>query len=215
MKELTDSLPKPMLMVAGKTLIEHKLDALPPEIDEVVIVVGYFGGVVHDRFGGEYRGKKLFYVEQDVLDGTAGALWRTKDILKDRFIVFNGDDIYAESDIAQVAATPDWSMLLKELDHVRSGRIVSSGGSIIAIEEGDVEGGHGFTNTGLYGLDTRIFNFPMVPKAEGNSEFGLPQTMLAASKASGIPITAVSASTWMQLTSPEDISAAETLLARA
>src|SRR5215212_8859235 len=96
MVELTTEVPKPMLEVSGKTLLEYKFDALPEEVAEVIIIVGYLGSVIQRRFGGEYKGKKLFYVEQEELNGTAGALWHAKDILKDRFIVMMGDDIYTK-----------------------------------------------------------------------------------------------------------------------
>ena len=215
MGPLTESTPKPMLKVAGKTLLEHKLDALPSEVDQVIFVVSYLGSVIHDYFGGTYRDRSLLYVEQDTLDGTAGALWRTRDVLTDRFLVLNGDDIYAKDDLVKVAAATEWAMAVKKLDNVKSGRVVSADGAIVAIEEGDLAGGPGYANIGLYGLDTRIFDFPMIPKAEGNSEYGLPQTMLAASRSAHIPLLPIEASEWIQVTAPEDIQAAEILLARA
>src|SRR3990167_2487489 len=85
MNHLTDDLPKPLLRVGGKNLIEHKLDMLPAEIDEVVIVVGYFRGKIKDYFGNSYGGRKIKYIEQGELLGTGFALFLAKPFLKDRF----------------------------------------------------------------------------------------------------------------------------------
>ena len=56
MGALTESTPKPMLQIKGRTLLEYKLAALPEEVDEVIIVVGYLGGMIQSHFGGEYNG---------------------------------------------------------------------------------------------------------------------------------------------------------------
>lgn len=213
MNQLTDSLPKPLLEVNGKTLLEYKFDALPEGITEIILVVGYMGNMIQQRFGGTYKDKRILYVEQDVLDGTAGALWRAKDILTDRFLVMNGDDLYVREDAAHCMAINEWAMLVKEMDHVLNGNVrIEENGTIIEIKEGAHDGSPGLTNTGLYALDTRIFDFPMIPKAPGSSEFGLPQTIVAAAKMSGIPFIAVKASDWIQITSPEDLQKAEALL---
>lgn len=213
MNELTDALPKPLLEVNGKTLLEHKFDALPEGVDEIVIVVGYMGGMIQQKFGGSYKDKRILYVEQEVLDGTAGALWRAKDILTDRFLVMNGDDLYVREDVAHCMAINEWAMLVKELDHVQSGNVrIEDNGTILEIKEGPHDGSKGLTNTGLYALDTRIFDYPMIPKAPGNDEYGLPQTITAAAKESGIPFIAVKATDWIQITSPGDIQKAEALL---
>jgi NDP-sugar pyrophosphorylase family protein len=215
MKELTETTPKPMLKVLGKTLLEHKLDALPPDVGEVIFVVGHYGGVIHDHFGGIYKDKTIFYVEQDVLDGTAGALWRTKDILKERFIVMNGDDIYAPKDIEAACAAVQWSLFVLPTDEVKTGNVViDQKGRVADIEEGSFSGKKGLTNIGLYALDARIFDYAMIPKAEGSDEFGLPQTILAASRKDDIPLDAKQASFWLQMTSPEDIAIAERILSQ-
>ncbi|HVU75371.1 MAG TPA: nucleotidyltransferase family protein [Candidatus Paceibacterota bacterium] len=171
MGELTESTPKPMLMVHGKTLLEHKLDALPHDVDEVIFIVGHYGGVIHDYFGGVYKDKKIFYVEQDVLDGTGGALWRAKDILKDRFIVMMGDDLYSANDITAVQSCDEWCMAVWKTDEIKGGIVnVDAHHHIVSITEGN-KTGNGYAGTNLFGLDTRLFEFPLIPKAEGSPEY--------------------------------------------
>lgn len=216
MKGLTDALPKPMLAVAGKSLIEHKLDALPSSVDEVILVVGYQGDAIRAAFGDSFGRRSIRYAEQENLDGTMGALALAKPLLKDRFVVMMGDDLYAPEDIAAAIASPDWAVVVERTESMASGgkMVLDDAGRVVGIEEGDHTGTPGLMNTNLLALDTRIFDVPPVPKAEGSSEYGLPQTVLAASQALGIPLHAVYATRWIQITAPEDLSRAEGLLAR-
>lgn len=215
MKELTASVPKPMLLVQGKSLIAHKLDALPDTVTEVILVIGYQGDAIKSAFGDAYQGKAIRYVVQEELNGTAGALWQAKDLLTDRFVVMMGDDLYAKEDVDACFASPDWSVLAEELPSMRSGgKIALDGnGSITAIEEGNHEGLPGLMNTNMLVLDPRVFEYPLVPKAPGSDEYGLPQTVLNASRESGIPLRPVTATFWIQITAPEDLDAAARTLA--
>jgi bifunctional UDP-N-acetylglucosamine pyrophosphorylase/glucosamine-1-phosphate N-acetyltransferase len=208
---LTDSIPKPLLVVAGKTLLEHKFDILPDEVDEIVLVVGYLGGKIQERFGGSYQGKRILYVEQEVLDGTMGALSRVKGILTDRFLVMMGDDLYAGDDIARCLAVPDWVMLVDDTSNVNAGGrvVVGDTGAILTIEEGNHKGDPGLASTGLFVLDTRLFQYPMISKAEGSNEFGLPQTVLSASQSAGIPFSAVTSTFWIQISDSYDLVRAD------
>ena len=212
---LTDDKPKVILEVAGKTLLEHKFDALPQEVDEILLIVGYRGGLIQKKFGGEYHDKRLVYVEQDKLDGTAGALWRAKGLLRDRFLVLNGDDIYGAEDIAKVIATPDWAMGVSTQEHIRTGGSVEvdAESHIVSIVENHGENGAtGLVGTNLFLFDMRLFSQQMVPKAPGSDEFGLPQTAIAAAKSLGIPFYALPATSWLQITSAEDLAKAEETL---
>lgn len=214
MKELTQSVPKPMLLVNGKTLIEHKLDALPESVDEVILVVGYQADAIRKHFKDSFGGRRITYVVQEELDGTAGALWLAKPYLSERFVVMMGDDIYAREDVEACFASPDWSVLVEETETMASGgrMVMDDSGHIVDIEEGDHTGKPGLMNTNLLALDPRLFTYPLVPKAIGSDEYGLPQTVLAASKASGIPLAAVRATFWIQVTAPEDLNKASLML---
>ena len=212
MGTLTEALPKPMLTVAGKTLLEHKLDVLPDDVHEIVLVVGYLKEKIIERFGDDYKGKKLIYIEQEnIVGGTMDALLQAKDVLQEKFLVMMGDDIYAQEDIRS-ALSHEWALLVARVsDTSVGGRIMEEEGKIVDILEHSVAG-EGLVGTNLFALDPRVFSYPPVPKAPDSSELGLPQTVLAASRASGIPLALVEATRWVQISGPEDIARAEQLL---
>src|SRR3989344_50482 len=169
MDELTTAVPKPMLPVAGRPLLEYKLDALPDEIDEVILIVGYLQDVIRHHFGALYDKKKILYVEQTELNGTAGALWSAKELLRDRFLVMMGDDIYADADVAACITKPEaWTLLVQQLPEMhRAGSVVlDAEGRIENIIESSIEDAErmeqGLASTNLYTLDTRLFTSPLV-----------------------------------------------------
>ena len=216
MKELTETLPKPMLTIAGKTLLEHQMDNLPPEVTEVILIVGYLGSVIQQYFGGSYNGKELLYVEQEELNGTAGALWQAKDLLHDKFLVMNGDDICAAEDIASCAASSDWAILVQEVEDLGSaGKVVlDAHGNVADILEKEArEPGPGLANNAnFFLLDTRVFSYAPVYRPGSTTELGLPQTVVQAAK--DIPIHPITAHLLIRITEPEDLKKAEELLAK-
>ncbi len=215
MEELTGAVPKPMLDIQGKPLLEYKLDALPDEVDEVIIIVGYLGGVIQEHFGSRYNNKRILYIEQKDLNGTAGALWCARSILKDRFLVMMGDDIYAREDIeACIAGGSVWRLLVQEISEMhRAGSIeLDTEARITAITEGDKRTEKGLASTNLFMLDTRLFSCSMVPKQPGSLEFGLPQTVVRAAKTLGIRFEPVFTDAWIQITSPKDLVKAAEML---
>jgi NDP-sugar pyrophosphorylase family protein len=217
MGDATAETPKPMLMIAGKPGLEYKLEALPDEIDEIIIVTGHKEHVIRDHFGTEYKGRPITYVYQEVLNGTAGAVWAARSHLKGDFLVIYGDDIYAAQDIA-ACLTPTWSMLVKETQREGARGLVevNDAGNVVSVVGRVGEGpGIGWISAAVYRLDLRFFDYPLTPTHEqhGRVEYGLPHLMVAiAAKAPDITIKAVPATTWIQITTPEDIVRAEEVL---
>lgn len=215
MKELTENTPKPLLEVAGKTLLEHKLDTLPDSVDEIIIIVGYLGSKIHDRIGGIYKNRRVLYVEQeDPTGGTAEALWLAKDLLHDRFFVMNGDNLYAKADLEKCADLKDWVVLVQEREHVGTGRVVVDSHMHVKdiAENSEHKGERGYANTGMYVLDTRVFKYEPVPKAKGSKELGLPQTFIQG--VDDVKTHAVAASMWVEIKSPSDLKKAEEVLSQ-
>ena len=215
MGKLVEDTPKPMLVVAGKTLLEHKFDALPEEVDEIILIVGYLADVIKEKYGDSYGGRKIRYITQEnIVGGTADALWQAQALLGGKFVVMMGDDVYSKGDIEAIR-THDWAILVQRApDTAVGGRVVvDSEHNVVDIIEGN-QGGEGLVSANMFALDARSFDFSQQPKAAGSSELGLPQTILAASKVSGIPFNVVEAVQWIQITNPDDIQAAEKTLAK-
>ncbi len=212
MGALTDDCPKPMLHVAGKTLLEHKFDILPDSIEEIVLVVGYLQDHIRRAYGESYNGRRLTYVEQEnIVGGTMDALAHAAPFLNNRFLVLMGDDIYTSADI-RVMTEHRWALLAARVpDVARGGSLVAEDGVLKDIVE-QTRTGPGLISTNLFALDTRIFEYPAVAKSSGSSELGLPQTVLAASRASGIPLEIIETEAWIQISNPEDIQSAEEIL---
>ncbi|OGG58989.1 hypothetical protein A3C86_01225 [Candidatus Kaiserbacteria bacterium RIFCSPHIGHO2_02_FULL_49_16] len=212
MKGLTEKIPKPLLEVRGKTLLEHKFDVLPDEVDEIVLVVGYLRRLIRERFGNNYKGKKITYVEQGPACGTAGALWSAREILLEKFIVMMGDDLYSKDDIKRACQSDTWLMFAMETSRIQGGgKIITINGNIADIIESDEHSTPGLVSTNLFSLDIRLFGHEMVlvQAKERSEEFGLPQTVLAASRASGILLELVQTDAWIQITDSEDLKNAE------
>jgi dTDP-glucose pyrophosphorylase len=96
MEELSETENKCMLRLRGKRLIEYSLDnaASLPEVDEIVIVVGYRAESVTAAFGRRYRGKPLRYVYQEERRGLVHAIECARHALEGcDFLLFLADEV--------------------------------------------------------------------------------------------------------------------------
>lgn len=94
MRELTNELPKPMLRVHGKPILEHILAGLQAAgIKEACIIVGWKADVIKSHFGdGSRFGMRVEYAEQVVQDGTGKAPELAKAFVGDSsFLLTYGD----------------------------------------------------------------------------------------------------------------------------
>lgn len=208
----TLTLPKPMLPVGGRPILERKIDDLPDDIEEVVLVVGYLKESIIGHFGAEWHGRRIRYVVQREMRGSGDALRICRDVLTDRFLVLNGDDLY-DSDDMRRALTHDLAILAMPSAHpgVYGSFRTDAEGHLIDIVEGAEARTNTLINTGLYVLDRRFFDYPLVPIRDGR-EFGLPQTLVR--MATDHPIAIPLATFWMPIGNPEELRAADAAVRR-
>ncbi|OGZ08188.1 MAG: hypothetical protein A2942_02100 [Candidatus Lloydbacteria bacterium RIFCSPLOWO2_01_FULL_50_20] len=204
MLPLTETRPKPMQEVCGKNLIEWKLEALPGTVTEIILVIGYQGEQIRDFFGDTWKGRPVRYVVQHELNGTAGALWAARDLLRGRFLVLMGDDLYAPEDILRMTGYR-FAIGAQEIWNKEAGgeMIANPDGTFAGIHEQKHFIGHGFMNTGLYMLSHELFDYDLVPVGGSSLEFGLPHTFAVLAKK--MPVMMVRATKWLQVTTPEDL----------
>lgn len=89
-------IPKPMIKISGKPVLEHELCCLKGQgFTDFIITVGYLRNAITDYFSdGSRLGVKIeYYVEESPL-GTAGALFELRDKLKEDFLLLNADVLF-------------------------------------------------------------------------------------------------------------------------
>lgn len=103
LQPLTDNVPKPMVPIMNKPLLERTMVHLKKSgISEIVISSCYQPQYIEDYFGnGEHFGLKIQYIVEDIPLGTGGAIKKAEAQFKDTFIVFNSD-ILSDIDIQKI-----------------------------------------------------------------------------------------------------------------
>jgi len=91
LRPLTNTVPKPVLPLAGRPHIAYVIDWLGRHgVDDVVIASGHLAGGVREALK-PTEGPRIRYAEEPDARGTAGAIRFAEDMLDERFLVINGD----------------------------------------------------------------------------------------------------------------------------
>ncbi len=93
LKPLTDDLPKPMVPIMNKPLLERSMENLRRcGINDIVISTGYMSQYIKDYFGdGRKFGLKIEYIYEDKPMGTGGVIKNTGHLYDGTFLVLNAD----------------------------------------------------------------------------------------------------------------------------
>jgi len=94
LKPYTDKIPKPMIKVGGKPIIEWQIEWLKRYgITRFIFLTGYLSEAIEDYFGdGSNWGVKIEYSKEEEPLGTAGAVKKAERLIdEDEFFLLNGD----------------------------------------------------------------------------------------------------------------------------
>lgn len=110
MRPLTDRVPKPLLSVRGKPLIEHHLERLARAgIDRIVINLAWLGGMIREALGSGSRfGVRIDYSDEapQALE-TGGGIFQALPLLGEgAFLVVNGD-VFSDYPLAEARLPPE------------------------------------------------------------------------------------------------------------
>ncbi len=167
---LTLTRPKPLLTIANKTILQHNLEQLNGLVDEVIIIVGYKAEMIKKKFRNNFNGLKLVYIEQKEQLGTAHAVEQAKNLLDEKFLVMNGDDVFFKEDIENVLKN-DFAVLVKRVKNPEQFGVCKIENSFISkIIEKPKEFVSDLANTGLYLLPKKVFNYQIEKSERGEYE---------------------------------------------
>lgn len=209
MGDLTKNVPKPMLKIKGKPILEHKLNALPKEIKEVIFVIGYRGEQIMDYFKKCWNGMKITYVVQKNLNGTGAAVHLVKSFVGERFLVMMGDDLYHKKDIKKMLQH-DLAILGHEVEDTSLFGIIKTDNwkNMVDVIEKPKKSKDRLANAGLYMMNRKFFNYELVRIATG--EYGLPQTLARMTKDHKVKVE--KATLWHPIGNMDDLKKAEEII---
>ncbi len=210
MLPLTQNTPKPLIKVCGKPVLQHIVEALPEEIDEIILVVNYLEEQIRAYCGSEFCGKRVLYVKQDdPAGGTGAALFEASPLLRGRFLFMYADDIHGAKALKEVISHP-YGMLAAWSDEPHHFGVLElhSDGTLLAIHEKPDQPTSNLINIGGMVLDTGIFSYEAGRSANGE----VYVTDMVTAFAKDHPVTVVEQYVWIPVGKPEDIIWAEECL---
>jgi dTDP-glucose pyrophosphorylase len=233
MRELTQSIPKPMLPVQGKPILQHILEGLVSVgIREICIIAGFRAELVEQYFAtGEKFGAQVVYARQEVQDGTGKAPELARTFAgTDPFLLTYGDILVKPETYAQMVQRFD-NGRFDGVVTVTPGQDVTKGGlnffdpdfclkkvvekpSPAQIEQHQKEGflkpGQPvWYNAGIYIFKPVLFEFTTKLQKSPRGEYELPDAInamvVAGKRIAGLEI----AGRWVDVRDPEVLASLE------
>jgi UDP-N-acetylglucosamine diphosphorylase / glucose-1-phosphate thymidylyltransferase / UDP-N-acetylgalactosamine diphosphorylase / glucosamine-1-phosphate N-acetyltransferase / galactosamine-1-phosphate N-acetyltransferase len=183
MRELTADLPKPMIEVRGKPVLQHIVEGLRDAgVGKFLIVVGYRADAVQNFFGDGSRYKiDIQYSTQTTQDGTGRVVDLARNFVNDSaFILAYGDILVAPENYKRIVDLADD---IEALISVTRGEDVSKGGAVFLNERMELvdlrekskpgEATSPWYNAGLYAFRQSIFEFTAKLKPSPRGEYEL------------------------------------------
>jgi dTDP-glucose pyrophosphorylase len=213
MRELTAEVPKPMIEVRGKPVLQHIVEGLQHAgIRECLLVVGYRADAVQNFFGnGSRHNVGIQYATQKVQDGTGRVVDLGRDFVGNSpFILSYGDILVDPANYKPVANLPG---NIEAIVTVTSGEDVSKGGAVFVNDRMELldireksrpgEATSPWYNAGLYAFRPSIFEFTAKLKPSPRGEYELTDAIRELAQ-SGQKVKAVELTgEWADVRDPE------------
>jgi mannose-1-phosphate guanylyltransferase/phosphomannomutase len=175
LRPLTSNLPKPMMPLANRPMMEHIVNLLKDHgFDDIVVTVAFLPQAIRTYFGdGSEFGVRMVYATEETPLGTAGSIRNAMDELDETFLVISGD-VLTDIDLSEIVKFHREHNALATIA-LKAVENPLEFGIVITREDGSIERflekptwGEVFSdtvNTGIFVLEPEIFDWiaPGVP----------------------------------------------------
>ena len=213
MRELTSELPKPMIAVRGKPILQHIIEGLRAAgVTHFFLIVGYRAEFVRQTFhNGAPFGVSITYATQVVQDGTGKVVELARDFVgSDPFVLSYGDIIIDPANYPRLTTIEPAT---EAIVTVKQSEDVSKGGAVFLNERLELvdlrekpqpgEPTSPWYNAGIYAFRPSIFDFTARLERSPRGEFELTDAIRALAR-SGKKVQALELSgDWADVRDPE------------
>jgi dTDP-glucose pyrophosphorylase len=216
MRELTADIPKPMIAVRGKPVLQHIVEGLRGAgVRHFLIVVGYRADVVRDHFGNGLRYQiDVDYATQVVQDGTGRVVDLARDFVgNSAFVLGYGDILVDPRNYKQLIDLTDG---VEAIITVKRDEDVSKGGAVFLNERMELvdlrekpkpgQPTSPWYNAGLYAFRPSVFEFTAKLQPSPRGEYELTDAIRDLAQ-SGKKVQALElAGEWADVRDPETLA---------
>jgi UDP-N-acetylglucosamine diphosphorylase / glucose-1-phosphate thymidylyltransferase / UDP-N-acetylgalactosamine diphosphorylase / glucosamine-1-phosphate N-acetyltransferase / galactosamine-1-phosphate N-acetyltransferase len=183
MREMTVELPKPMLEVRGRPVLQHIVEGLRDAgVREFLIIVGYRADAVQNFFGDGSRYKiHIQYATQSVQDGTGRVVDLARNFVEQSPFILSYGDILV--DPANYERFLDLPHDIEAIISVTRGEDTTKGGAVFLNDKMELvdlrekskpgEASSPWYNAGIYAFRSSIFDFTATLKPSPRGEYEL------------------------------------------
>jgi len=213
MRELTNELPKPMIPVRGKPILQHIVEGLRAAgVTRFQIIVGWRAEVVRDFFGdGSRFGAAVEYIKQEVQDGTGRVVELAREFAgADPFILSYGDILVDPANYHRLADLGDAEALISVKHNPGE---IAKGGAVFVNERFEMtdlrekpkpgEPTSPWYNAGIYTFRPSIFEFTAKLEKSPRGEYELTDAIRSLALSGRLVQVVELAGDWADVRDPE------------
>jgi UDP-N-acetylglucosamine diphosphorylase/glucosamine-1-phosphate N-acetyltransferase len=171
LRPLTNTIPKPLIKIFGKSIIEHNLENIYKYVTEVIIVVKYKEELIKETIWVNYKWVKITYKTQSEEKWTGAAIrWIESDT---DIIIMNWDSIFDKKDLEKIIKFNWFWVLVKKVpDPEKYGVFkVDVDWNILKIVEKPETNIWDLANLWVYKFDSKIFEISDNIKISSRGEY--------------------------------------------
>jgi dTDP-glucose pyrophosphorylase len=158
-------MPKALIPINNRPLIHWVLRGLlVPEIEEILLVVGYRRKQIMHVLGCTFEGKPINYVVQKQQLGTAHAIMVAESHVRGSpFLVVNGDVVFSRRCVERIVQVPEGDVVIgaaSSSQPERFGALELDRGKVMRVREKDerLKGKHAMVCVGIYRFSPALFD---------------------------------------------------------
>ena len=186
---ITEHIPKVMVRVLGKPMLEWIAEGIEKDANKMIVVVGAKKEKIEEWAAASPLRNKIVLVEQSERLGTGHALLQAEEEIGGDFIVLNGDNFFAPEAFKRIASEKGYWCFSKKVDDTRHyGVFETYGGRLKWFVEKPAEGKPGLANLNLMRLPKQFFDYLRKLEKSPRGEYELPDALFGFAKRNDVVV---------------------------
>ena len=231
LRPITLTLPKCLVPVNSKPILEHQMEALlTAGVRDLILVVGYLSELVSNRYGTRFGDMNIHYVQNDIYDRTNNiySLWLARQHLDSQVLLLEGDLVFEPELLQRLAQTPERDVAVVERFHpYMDGTVIQVNGSwagrmVLKEHQGDdFDYASAFKTVNIYKLSQEILQCHVVPRLDSHvaqqrhdQYYEAVFADLISQGSMRLAILCAAPNKWAEIDTQEDLQTAEKLFAQ-